>query len=60
MFQGATRFNGTISAWDTGGVTTMSAMFHGASQFNSGIKVYYNEISDKNNKDEDDDTTTHL
>ena len=34
MFQVATEFNGTISAWDTGGVPTMSAMFQGASQSN--------------------------
>ena len=34
IFQGATEFNGTISDWDTGGVTIMSTMFQGASKFN--------------------------
>ena len=49
MFQGATEFNGNISAWDTGGVTPMPAMFHGASQFNVEVldwdKVLYNLAS---------------
>ena len=39
MFHGPTDFNGTISAWDTGGVPIMSAMFQGASQFN--VEVLY-------------------
>ena len=50
MFQGATEFNGTISVWDTGGVTKMSAMFQGASQFNVEVldwdKVLDNLASD--------------
>ena len=49
MFQGATEVNGNISAWDTGGVTTIPVMFLGASQFNVEVldwdKVLYNLAS---------------
>ena len=37
MFQGATEFNGTISDWDTGDVTTMSTMFPEASTFSVDV-----------------------
>lgn len=37
MFRGATSFNSSIGAWNTGSVTTMANMFQSASTFNQNI-----------------------
>ena len=37
MFYGASNFNGDISSWRTGSVTTMKNMFREATSFNSDI-----------------------
>ena len=40
MFQGASRFNGSIAAWDISGVTNLAYMFSGATAFNQDISAW--------------------
>ena len=40
MFDGASSFNGDISAWNVSKVTNMQSMFHGASLFNQSLNEW--------------------
>ena len=40
MFQGATSFNGDLSAWNTSSVTDMWSMFNGATSFNGDLSAW--------------------
>ena len=40
MFNGATSFNGDLSAWDVSAVTNMISMFYNANAFNGDLSAW--------------------
>ena len=49
IFQGATRLNGDLSAWNTSKVTTMASMFNSATAFNGDVSTWdTSKVTDMN------------